>query len=261
MSQFETASETEARTGPAQQSQTNDEHGFSDELLPCAVEAVLLASDKPLAPSRIAQAVGLDEGGSQRVKEAVESLNASYKKEGRSFRIEPVAGGLRVMTLPEFATAVAAIRGMRDSGRLSKAAIETLSIIAYRQPITRAELEGIRGVSCGEVVRTLLDRRLVEITGRAEELGRPMLYGTTKRFLEAFGLANLKELPPVEEFDSGAAMRSLSEVDDEPRSSHDVPAQEESAQDAPAEEAPAEAEPDEGAIKAKPEQDSKAATD
>ncbi|GAB4519000.1 MAG: hypothetical protein Tsb0013_23010 [Phycisphaerales bacterium] len=184
---------------------------FSDELLPGAVEAVLLACDKPLSPGRIAQAVGLDEEGTARVKRAVEVLNDAYEQTGRSFRIEAVAGGLRVMTLPEFAAAVATIRGMREAGRLSKAAVETLAIIAYRQPVTRAELEGIRGVACGEVVRTLLDRRLVEITGRAEEIGRPMLYGTTKRFLEVFGLASLKELPPVEEFDAGAALQALRE--------------------------------------------------
>ncbi|MEM1424001.1 MAG: SMC-Scp complex subunit ScpB [Planctomycetota bacterium] len=192
---------------------------FSDELLPGAVEAVLLAGDKPLSAARIAQAVGLDEDGSKRVKDAVGALNTVYEETGRSFRIETVAGGMRVMTLPEYATAVAAIRGMRDAGRLSKAAVETLAIIAYRQPVTRAELEGIRGVACGEVVRTLLDRRLVEITGRAEEIGRPMLYGTTKRFLELFGLASLKELPPVEEFDPAAAIRSLAE--EEPVGSDD----------------------------------------
>ncbi len=217
MSQFNAIQDEEqtAETrAAADDASPETQHGFSDERLPAAVEAVLLACDKPLTPARIALALGLDEEGSQRVKDAAAGLNEAYEKEGRSFRIEHVAGGLRVMTLPEFATAVAAIRGMRDSGRLSKAAIETLAIIAYRQPVTRAELESIRGVACGEVARTLLDRRLVEITGRAEELGRPMLYGTTKRFLETFGLATLKELPPVEEFDAGAALRAFAGVED-----------------------------------------------
>lgn len=182
---------------------------FSDDALPGAVEAVLLACDKPLAPARIAQAIGLDEDGGARVQQAVEALNEAYERDGRSFRIEAVAGGLRVMTLPEYATVVAAIRGLRDSGRLSKAAIETLSIVAYRQPITRAQIEAIRGVACGEVLRTLLERRLVEIAGRAEELGRPMLYATTKRFLEAFGLRSLKELPPVEDEEAVRALGAL----------------------------------------------------
>ena len=87
-----------------------------------------------------------------------------------------------------------------SSGRLSRAALETLSIIAYRQPVTRASLEAIRGVACGEILRALLERRLVMIKGRAEELGRPMLYGTTKHFLDVFGLSSLKDLPKPEEF-------------------------------------------------------------
>lgn len=214
MSQFETAEhensgQIEGKPVAEESSAAQSDAPFSDAQLPGAVEAVLLASDKPLAPARIAQACALDDDGAARVRTIVDQLNEAYQRDGRSFRIEAVAGGLRVMTLPEFAPAVATIRGMRESGRLSKAAIETLAIIAYRQPVTRAELESIRGVACGEVVRTLLDRRLVEITGRAEELGRPMLYGTTRRFLETFGLANLKELPPVEEFDATAALRSL----------------------------------------------------
>ena len=103
------------------------------------------------------------------------------------------------MTLPDYARAVAAIRGPKDAGRLSRAALETLSIVAYRQPITRAELEAIRGASSGEILRTLLDRRLVSITGRAEEPGRPILYGTSKRFLEVFGLSSVKDLPSPKE--------------------------------------------------------------
>ena len=88
----------------------------------------------------------------------------------------------------------------RASTRLSKPALETLAIIAYRQPITRAELEAIRGVACGEVVRSLMERKMVKITGRAEELGRPMLYGTTRQFLDTFGLSSVKDLPKPEEF-------------------------------------------------------------
>src|SRR5690606_7991210 len=93
------------------------------------------------------------------------------------------------------ASALAAFHRSRSTGRLSRAAIETLAIIAYRQPITRAELEAIRGVACGEVLRSLLERRMIQIAGRAEEVGRPMLYGTTRQFLDTFGLASLKDLP------------------------------------------------------------------
>lgn len=168
-----------------------------------AVEAVLLTSDKPVGAGRLAEACGLADAAA--VKEAIAALNAAYDETGRSFRIEPVAGGFRVMTRPAFADAVSAVRGMREQHRLSRAAIETLSIIAYRQPITRASVESIRGVSCGDILRTLLERRLVSIVGRAEELGRPILYGTSRHFLEVFGLASLRDLPQVAELFPGVA--------------------------------------------------------
>lgn len=174
--------------------------------LAAALEAVLLTSDRPVTAARLSEALrlaplpseaGKDVPPARQVEAAIDALNADYERTRRSFRIEKVAGGVRVMTLPEFAPAVAAFQAERTQSRLSRAAVETLAIIAYRQPITRAELEAIRGVACGEVVKTLLERRLVEITGRAEELGRPLLYGTTRRFLEQFGLASLKDLPAV----------------------------------------------------------------
>ena len=195
-------------------------NGASSDDLTAAVEAVLFAVDKPLTPGKIARALNMETGsesddaqddeaapGPARVRDAVESLNRAYEETGRSFRIERVAGGLRVMTLPRFAPQVAAIRGMRDTSKLSKAGLETLAIVAYRQPITRAAIESIRGVACGEVLRTLLERRLIAITGRAEELGRPMLYGTSKAFLESFGLASLKDLPPVEDVFPGIELK------------------------------------------------------
>jgi segregation and condensation protein B len=185
-----------------QESMADDgETTVSEELFLPGVEAVLVAADRPLTAGRIAEAMGLDaaEDGPGKVAEAITTLNQQYEATGRAFRIEKVAGGFRVMTLPEHARAVAAIRGPRDGGRISRAALETLSIVAYRQPITRAELEAIRGVACGEVLRTLLERRLVSITGRAEEPGRPILYGTSKRFLEVFGLSSVKDLPSPKE--------------------------------------------------------------
>lgn len=133
------------------------------------------------------------------VRDAVAMLNHDYEQTKRSFRIELLAGGYRVMTLPAFAGAIAAYQGARAKTALSPAALEALAIIAYKQPMTRAKLEAIRGVACGEILRTLLDRKLITITGRAEELGRPLLYGTSKRFLELFGLSTLKDLPSVEE--------------------------------------------------------------
>lgn len=178
-----------------------------------AVEAIVLSSDRPVAAGRIAEAVfargprtrGPEDDGEEvprtspeqiaRVEASIGALNEDYERTGRAFRIEQVAGGYRVMTLPAQAEVVAAFRRARQAQRLSKAALETLAVIAYRQPITRAELESIRGVACGEVLKSLIERRLITITGRAEELGRPMLYGTTRQFLDHVGLATLKDLP------------------------------------------------------------------
>ncbi|MFM9958760.1 MAG: SMC-Scp complex subunit ScpB [Phycisphaerales bacterium] len=164
------------------------------------IEAALFTAQRPMALGRLCQTLieaGMDErtAAPANVKAAITTLNEAYETGGRAFRIEAVAGGFRVMTLGAFAPIAASVRGMTESTRLSRAAIETLAIIAYRQPITRVDVESIRGSATGEVLRTLLDKRLVTIVGRAEELGRPMLYGTTKRFLEVFGLASLRDLP------------------------------------------------------------------
>ena len=195
-----------------------------------SIEAILLTVDRPVPASRLGEALGLlpaaeTETAGERadppvaeaparrkprrtgqnrdpaevIAGAIAELNRQYEATGRAFRIEAVAGGYRVMTLPSLAPVLAAFHKARSTSRLSRAAVETLAVIAYKQPITRAHLEAIRGVSCGEVLRTLLDRRLLTIKGRAEELGRPILYGTTKEFLDAFGLASLKDLPSATE--------------------------------------------------------------
>ncbi len=125
-------------------------------------------------------------------------MNESYEATGRVFRIRPVADGWQVLTEPDVAPVLARQLALRQQTRLSQAALETLSIIAYRQPVLRAEIEAIRGVACGEVLRGLLERRLIRIAGRAEELGRPMLYGTTRDFMRAFGLSSIEDLPAVD---------------------------------------------------------------
>lgn len=169
------------------------------------VEAALLCVDKALSAERIAEAMNLGEGGAASVHDAVMALNESYAETGRAFRVERVAGGYRLMTLPERADVVAALRGSANDGKLSRSAVETLAIVAYRQPVTRAEVEAIRGVASGEMLRSLLEKRLVDIAGRAEEPGRPILYGTTKFFLESFGLASLRDLPRPEEINEDEA--------------------------------------------------------
>lgn len=139
-----------------------------------------------------------------RLAESVAKLNAEYETTGRAFRIESLASGYQVLTLPAFGPLLGRLRGERQQSKLSQAALETLAIIAYRQPILRADLESIRGVACGEVLKSLMDRRLVRIVGRAEEVGRPMLYGTTREFLRVFGLASATDLPQAKELRNSA---------------------------------------------------------
>ena len=173
------------------------------ELAP-KVEAALLTAERAVSGGKLAEALGLESsGGSVAVSRAVGFLNEQYAATGRAFRIEEVAGGWRVMTLPEHADVLQAMHKSKGPGKLSAAALETLAIVAYKQPVLRAELEAIRGVACGETLRGLLEHHLIRITGRAEEIGRPMLYGTTKQFLEVFGLSSIKDLPKVEELQSG----------------------------------------------------------
>ena len=188
----------------ADQTETADSDAMTEpvEGLDAAVEAILISVDRPIPTAKVAEPLGPVLGGpieGVHVEEAVERLNRAYDRSGRAFRIEPVSGGYRLMTRPEHAPVIAAMHRARASTRLTRASLETLAIIAYRQPMTRAELEAIRGVACGEVLRSLLDRRMIKIIGRAEELGRPMLYGTTPHFLDAFGLASINDLPKPEE--------------------------------------------------------------
>lgn len=175
-------------TGPA----SGDDGGD----LAMRVEAALLTSDRPVGVTQLAEALGAS--SVKMVHAAVDQLNTQYEQTGRSFRIELVAGGYQVMTLPQLGPVLEALNRNRQQTRLSPAALETLAIVAYRQPVLRAEIESIRGVACGEVLRSLMERRLVKIAGRAEEIGRPMLYGTTRTFLEVFGLGSLSDLPKVE---------------------------------------------------------------
>lgn len=172
--------------------------------LTAGFEAILLAAGRAVPAEALWEALAMHDGaadfaGDRKPKDAVEALaaqlNAELEAQGRPARAERLAGGYRLMVAPAFGPIVAAFDRNRQSTKLSRASIETLSIIAYRQPITRAQVEAIRGVASGEVLRSLLERKMVAIKGRAEEVGRPILYGTTPQFLEAFGLASLADLP------------------------------------------------------------------
>jgi segregation and condensation protein B len=161
------------------------------------LEALLLSTHHPLTAGRIAELMELP--ATKPVRQAIKDLNTQYEESHRAFRIEQVAGGYQILTLPEFGEHLKKLHQREIDAKLTKAALETLAIIAYKQPILRADIEAIRGVMCGETIRSLMEKRLVNIAGRAEEPGRPILYGTTKRFLEVFGLNTLKDLPQSED--------------------------------------------------------------
>lgn len=164
--------------------------------LPQIIEALLFASDTPLSVGRLAELAG---GCTPtHVRKTIAALNEKYAAVGLAFRIESIARGYQMMTLPCYQPWLARLNKQRARTRLSAAALETLSIVAYKQPIIRADIEAIRGVACGEVLNRLREMGLVRIVGRAEVVGRPLLYGTTKKFLDVFGLADLDDLPPME---------------------------------------------------------------
>ena len=157
------------------------------------LEAVLFLARQPLNSRKLSQYANLADGTQART--LVRRLNELYDQAGRAFRVEQVAGGYQLLTRGAFAGWLRRLAHVPGETRLSAPALETLAVIAYRQPVPRADMEAIRGVNCGEILRQLMDRELVRISGRSEELGRPYLYSTTKRFLQIFGLVSLEELP------------------------------------------------------------------
>jgi len=161
------------------------------------IEAILFATDAPLTLGKIVSILGV--GSARDVRKHINALNKRYDEQGSAFRIEIIAGGYQMLTRAEYNTWLRRLRQNKQDSRLSQAAMETLAVIAYKQPVVRAEIEAIRGVSAGEMLNRLRELGLVKIVGRAEDVGRPMLYGTTKRFLEVFGLSSLDDLPEVEE--------------------------------------------------------------
>jgi segregation and condensation protein B len=161
------------------------------------VEAALLSADEPLTPKRLATVCGLADGTEAR--RLVKKLQTLYDRDGTAFQVQELAGGFQLLTRPEFHPWLARLRRTGHDLRLSAAMRETLAIIAYRQPIMRADVETIRGVHCGELLGQLMEKGLVRVAGRDNSLGRPMLYGTTKKFLQMYGLRSLKDLPQVEQ--------------------------------------------------------------
>jgi segregation and condensation protein B len=166
--------------------------------LKAILEAVLFVSHEPVSLDRMKLVA---EGAArQEILEAVRSLQQDYALEGRGLQLVELAGGYQIVTKPAYAPWLKRLEKAKQAPRLSRSALESLAIIAYKQPIVRAEIEQIRGVETSGVLRTLLERKLVRIVGRRDEPGRPILYGTTKYFLQHFGLRDLSELPPLHEF-------------------------------------------------------------
>ena len=163
-----------------------------------ALETILFVANKTLSPKQLAEMIG--DCDTKEIRELVAELNMSYEKTGRVFRIDSVADGLQMHTLPEHRKWGQALETVKTI-KLSPAVMETLAIVAYKQPLTRAGIEFIRGVDSSHTIRRLMQQKLVRIVGREMIPGRPGLYGTTKHFLEVFGLTNLKHLPALSELD------------------------------------------------------------
>jgi segregation and condensation protein B len=167
------------------------------------LEAVLFVADGPLSSRKLAQYATLVDAAE--ANQLIAALNAASDRSGSAFRIERVAGGYRMMTRPEYAFWLDKVHQRQSELKLSPPAMETLTIVAYRQPITRADIEAVRGVQCAEMLKQLMERGLVRIGGEDDSLGRPYLYETTRRFLELFGLKNLDELPMADQLRKPAA--------------------------------------------------------
>lgn len=174
-------------------------NGKSQLSLTARVESVLFVAEETVSTHRLAEAL---EVTSEQIERALDTLTAHY--EGRGLRLQRVRGQVQLTTAPEAATSVERFLGLEARVQISQAALEALAVVAYRQPVTRPEIESIRGVGSDSVLRTLLSAGLVDRVGRAEGVGRPFLYGTTAEFLQHFGLQCLDELPPLEQFGDNA---------------------------------------------------------
>lgn len=161
------------------------------------LEALIFVSDKPLGINQIKEVLGdLPE---QDIRQLTEELDREYQQTSRSFAIQEVAGGFRMITRPEFAPWLKALYKSKMKERLTRPSLETLAIIAYKQPVTKPEIEAIRGVNVDGVITTLLERNLIRIAGRKDTIGRPLLYTTTNEFLQHFGLSSISDMPKLPE--------------------------------------------------------------
>jgi len=175
-----------------------DNDGENDEILAAdfkpAVEALLFATDEPLSVTRIRDIFGGNTDKDE-INQVIGELKDEYNSSPRGFCLEEVADGYQILTKVEYHHWVSKLLKKKKEYKISNACLETLSIIAYKQPILRVDVESIRGVQSGQMIRTLVDMGLVKVSGRSELLGRPLMYSTTKKFLQNFGLKSIKDLP------------------------------------------------------------------
>jgi segregation and condensation protein B len=162
-----------------------------------SLEAILFTCDDPMTVARLKDLCV--DAKPEEIKEALALLKTEYDQSGRAFSLEEIAGGWQVLTRPQYADILSNLKKVKAERKLSAAALETLAIIAYKQPIKRVEVEAIRGAQSGELIRALMERNLVKIAGRDEAAGAPLMYATTKDFLDTFGLKSVEDLPRPEE--------------------------------------------------------------
>jgi len=179
------------------------------------IESLLFVHQHPLTVDNIVKILG-DQAGKKVIKEAVGELVAEYQEMGRSFHLVEVDEGYQFRTKAAYAPWIRNLRKVKPS-KLSQSALETLAIVVYRQPIVRAEIEHIRGVDSGWVLNSLLEKGLIKILGRKEVAGRPLVYGSSRRFLEVFGLRNLSGLPTLQELDALRGKEGLEPQEGEPK--------------------------------------------
>jgi segregation and condensation protein B len=194
-----------------------------------AIEAMLLASEKPLTLEQLRGA--LDGMNTQEIRKTVEELAMEFEQSKRGVRIAEIAGGFQMITASDYAPFLKKLFKDRHSDKLSKQSLETLAIIAYKQPLTRTEIELLRNVNVDGVMKSLLDKNLIRIAGRKKTPGRPIVYGTTRQFLEHFGLKSLEDLPKIEELNSPEIKKQLAgdnaEVELIPESAKNYPVEQE----------------------------------
>ena len=184
---------------------------MSQDNVKSVIEALLFASEKPLTIEQARNV--LDNLEPNEIRKVLEELKSEYEQANRGIRIAEVAGGFQMMTAPTFAPFLKKLYKGRHTERLSKPALETLAIIAYKQPVTKLEIESLRNVNIDGVMNNLLDKYLIRIAGRKKAPGRPYVFGTTRQFLEYFGLKSLEELPKMEEFSSLAIKKEPGEIE------------------------------------------------